>query len=185
MNRRTQILSVVGAAVLLVFLVWFWQYTPPAVAPARAASPGRVATSQNWTINDIPVEDGIMLRAGEQLKVSVDVDLFNDGSIKPRTAWSPSGPWVAGKDVLDVWMRFAQQHPLIAREAKENLHSLIRNRPKRPEKTHRVQCRAPLRVGDYELQLVVHKRKFGAFPVDQVAEGDIVQVARVHVASVD
>lgn len=189
---RRAIAAAATCAVLAAALGgWWWFRVPPAEAPRRPAALSRAATSQGWTINGQPVEDGLTLPAGTLLDVAVQVRPSLDAP-KPASKnspaqnspakWSATGPWTPGVDEFDVWMRFAQETPWSEMETRSNLHWLIKKRPKKVDEPHRATTyRAPQRIGEYEVQLVVQKRKRGAFAVDQTIEGDVLATARVRV----
>jgi hypothetical protein len=199
MSRQRLILAAVATVFvcgLIYGIVRIRPYYLPARPPVRNLSAeavaqtgvtlSRVGTAHNWTINGQPVVDGLVFRAGESLSAAVNVTLAEGSSAPPGTRWTPVGPWIAGKDELDVWMRFAQEHPLSEWESRLNAHSMIINRPRGKDKTYRrKECHAPQRLGEYELQLVIFRRKFNGFGADQKTGGDVLQTARVRVMAAD
>jgi hypothetical protein len=198
-TRSVRIAGLAAVAIVLIGGVVLWQRsivpsavpprqsfisdTKPGQPPARTLS--RIATAKGWTINGRPVVDGLTLRPGENLAIQIDLQLAAEGTPKPREPWSARGPWIAGKDLLNVWIRFAQDVPWSDQEIVRSIHHLSKRRPKRPNEPHAGIGIAPQRIGEYELQVVVHKQKMGAFGINTWTGGDVVAAYRVRVAPPD
>lgn len=208
--ENTRFVRIAGLAAVAIVLIggavlWRRSIVPPAVPPrqsfvsdtkpgqAPSPAPGqppartlsRIATAKGWTINGRPVVDGLTLRPGENLAIQIDLQLAAEGTPKPREPWSAQGPWIAGKDLLNVWIRFGQDVPWSDQEIVRSIHHLSKRRPRRPNEPHSGLGIAPQRIGKYELQVVVHKQKMGAFGINTWTGGDVVAAYRVRVAPPD
>lgn len=183
--RNAGLATVIIVVVIGGVIGWRWFVVPPAVPPHQSAAPSQTAIVKAWTINGQPVGDGLTLKPGEKLEIFVDLQPATDGPKGLRPRWSPQGPWIAGKDHLDAWVRFAQETPWSDPEAVKNVHELTKRRPKQMNDPHFGRGSAPLRAGEYELQVVVHKRKTGGFGADRPTGGEVVAASRVRVTPVE
>ena len=175
MTKKRLITGLLFTAIAGSGLVW-WYLASPAKPHRDRTVVSQVVKVTQWTADGLPIIDGIALESGKSYLIDTR---FVISTIKLGKV-SAEFP---GHRVAWVWVRFASNALRNRFASKDDLHRAVQVIGVSRAQPIPTRMTVPVRLGEYELQLVVSTSEDASLPPEMYQHGHVVASAMIRVVS--